>query len=119
MKCRTGSETGPTAAELEKAKSYLIGNYALRFDASQKIARQLIGIQLDKLGIDYIDRRNDLIRAVTMDDVMRAAKFTMYHAIADADGYDKPDSAKLNLQVYHLFGDPMLKVRPPRPPDVN
>ena len=68
------AETGPTVAELEKAKSYLIGNYALRFDASQKIARQLIGIQLDKLGIDYIDRRNDLIRAVTKDDVMRAAK---------------------------------------------
>ena len=68
------AETGPTAAELEKAKSYLIGNYALRFDASRKIARQLIGIQLDKLGIDYIDRRNDLIRAVTKDDVMRAAK---------------------------------------------
>jgi zinc protease len=68
------AETGPTEAELEKAKSYLIGNYALRFDASQKIARQLIGIQLDKLGIDYIDRRNDLIRSVTKDDVMRAAK---------------------------------------------
>jgi zinc protease len=68
------AETGPSETELEKAKSYLIGNYALRFDASQKIARQLIAIQLDKLGIDYIDRRNDLIRAVTKDDVMRAAK---------------------------------------------
>ena len=68
------AETGPTEAELEKAKSYLIGNYALRFDASRKIARQLIGIQLDKLGIGYIDQRNDLIRAVTKDDVMRAAK---------------------------------------------
>ncbi|MDH3196453.1 MAG: insulinase family protein, partial [Hyphomicrobiales bacterium] len=59
------AESGPSEAELEKAKSYLIGNYALRFDASQKIARQLIGIQLDRLGIDYIDKRNDLIRAVT------------------------------------------------------
>lgn len=68
------AETGPTEAELKKAKSYLIGNYALRFDASQKIARQLIGIQLDELGIDYIDRRNDLIRAVTKEDVTRAAR---------------------------------------------
>lgn len=68
------AESGPTQAEIEKAKSYLIGNYALRFDASRKIARQLIGIQLDNLGIDYIDRRNDLIRAVTKADVMRAAK---------------------------------------------
>ena len=71
---RDFAENGPTEAEIEKAKSYLIGNYALRFDASRKIARQLIGIQLDKLGIDYIDRRNDLIRAVTRDDVLRAAK---------------------------------------------
>ena len=68
------AESGPTDGELEKAKSYLIGNYALRFDASQKIARQLIGVQLDELGIDYIDRRNDLIRSVTRDDVLRAAK---------------------------------------------
>ncbi len=68
------AESGPTQAEIKKAKSYLIGNYALRFDASRKIARQLIGIQLDNLGIDYIDRRNDLIRAVTKADVLRAAK---------------------------------------------
>lgn len=65
---------GPTEEELRKAKAYLTGNYALRFDASRKIARQLIGIQLDNLGIDYIAKRNDLIAAVTLDDVRRAAK---------------------------------------------
>jgi zinc protease len=65
---------GPTEQELAKAKSYLIGNYALRFDDSRKIARQLISIQLDELGIDYIDRRNDLVRATTLDQVQRAAE---------------------------------------------
>ncbi|HEX2255927.1 MAG TPA: insulinase family protein, partial [Afifellaceae bacterium] len=65
---------GPTEEELEQAKSYLIGNYALRFDDSRKIARQLISIQLDNLGIDYIDRRNDLVRAATLEDVQRAAQ---------------------------------------------
>ena len=65
---------GPTEDELEKAKSYLVGNYALRFDDSRKIARQLISIQLDRLGIDYIDRRNDLVKAATIDDVKRAAQ---------------------------------------------
>jgi zinc protease len=65
---------GPTAEELDKAKAYLTGNYALRFDASRKIARQLIGIQIDNLGIDYIAKRNSLIEAVTLDDVKRAAK---------------------------------------------
>ena len=31
-------------------------------------------IQLDDLGIDYIERRNGLIDAVTLDDVRRVAK---------------------------------------------
>jgi zinc protease len=64
---------GPTADELAKAKSYLVGSYALRFDTSAKIAAQLLGIQLDRLGIDYIERRNALIEAVTAEDVRRAA----------------------------------------------
>jgi len=71
---REFAENGPTDKELASAISYLTGNYALRFDASRKIARQLIGIQLDKLGIDYVDKRNDLVRAVSADDVRRAAK---------------------------------------------
>jgi zinc protease len=64
---------GPTAEELEKTKSYLIGSYALRFDTSAKIASQLLEIQLEDLGIDYIDRRNGLIAAVSAEDVRRAA----------------------------------------------
>ena len=64
---------GPTAKELEEAKSYLMGSYALRFDTSSKVAGQLLQIQLDELGIDYIDRRNALISAVTLDDLKRVA----------------------------------------------
>jgi zinc protease len=51
----------------------LIGSYPLRFDSSGKIAGQLLEIQLDDLGIDYIERRNGLIEAVTVEDVRRAA----------------------------------------------
>ncbi len=68
------AEEGPSEDELKKAKSYLVGSYPLRFDSSGKIAEQLVGIQLDDLGIDYIDRRNDLIEAVTIEDVRRVAK---------------------------------------------
>ena len=64
---------GPTEEELEAAKAYLIGSYPLRFDTSRSIANGLLSIQLDGLGIDYINRRNDLIAAVTIDDVRRAA----------------------------------------------
>jgi zinc protease len=68
------AESGPTEAELAAAKDYLAGNFALRFDSSQKIARNLLQFQLDDLGIDYIEKRNGLIRAVTLDEVRRMAK---------------------------------------------
>lgn len=71
---RKMAEEGPTAEELDKAKSYLKGSYALNFDTSAKIAAQLVQIQLDDLGIDYINRRNGLIEAVTLADVKRVAK---------------------------------------------
>lgn len=65
---------GPTAEELASAKKYLVGSYALRFDTSGKIANQLVQLQLDDLGIDYITRRNALVEAVTADQVKAAAK---------------------------------------------
>ena len=57
-----------------RAKSYLKGAYALSLDTSPKIAAQLTQIQLDKLGIDYIERRGAMIDAVTIDDAKRVAK---------------------------------------------
>jgi zinc protease len=68
------AETGPTQEELDKAKSFLTGSYALRFDTSVKIAEQLVQIQLEDLGIDYIEKRNGLVEAITLDDVKRVAK---------------------------------------------
>lgn len=68
------AETGPTEEELDDAKRYLIGSYALRFDTSSKIAGQLLSIQMDDLGIDYILSRNALIEAVTVDDLRRVAR---------------------------------------------
>jgi zinc protease len=65
---------GPTEQELADAKSYLTGSYALRFDSSGKIASQLLGIQIEDLGIDYVDKRNGLVEAVTIADVRRVAK---------------------------------------------
>src|SRR5262249_24719944 len=65
---------GLTPEELRTAKDYLTGSFALRFDTSSKIAAQLLAIQLDHLGIDYIDRRNSEIEAVTAADIKRVAK---------------------------------------------
>jgi zinc protease len=68
------AEQGPTAEELANAKSYLTGAYALRFESSSSIANQLLAIQIEDLGIDYVNRRNRLIEAVTLDDIKRVAK---------------------------------------------
>ena len=68
------AEEGPSAEELAGAKSYLTGAYALRFESSSSIANQLLWIQIEDLGIDYIDRRNTLIENVSLDDIRRVAK---------------------------------------------
>ena len=65
---------GPAAEELDKAKKYLIGSYDLRFDSSSKIASQLVNLQTEGFGVDYLDQRNSLIAAVTMPDARRVAK---------------------------------------------
>jgi len=66
-------DVGPSEKELAEAKAYLIGSYPLRFDTSDKIAGSLLAIQVDDLGIDYIDKRNGLIEKVTIDDIRRVA----------------------------------------------
>jgi len=65
---------GPTEEEVSKAKTYLKGSFALGLDTSSKIANQLVNMQQDNLGIDYIDRRSALIDAVTLADTKRVAK---------------------------------------------
>ena len=71
---RKMASEGPTEEELADAKAYLTGSYALRFGSSSSIARQLLFLQLERLGTDYVDQRNDLIEAVTLEDVRRAAQ---------------------------------------------
>ena len=68
------AKDGPSAEELKDSKNYLTGSYALRFDTSAKIANQLLGIQQEDLGLDYVNKRNKLIEAVTLDDIKRVAR---------------------------------------------
>jgi zinc protease len=67
-------EEGPTQKELDDAKSYLKGSQMLALDTSSKLAQALLQYQLDKLPIDYIEKRNALVDAVTLEDAKRASK---------------------------------------------
>ena len=64
---------GPTQKELDNAKSYLVGSYPLRFDTNAKISNELLGLMVENLGIDYINKRNPELEAVSMADAKRVA----------------------------------------------
>jgi zinc protease len=68
------AEDGPTQNELDEAKSYLKGSQMLALDTSSKLAQALLQYQLDKLPIDYIEKRNAIVDAVTLDDAKKAAQ---------------------------------------------
>jgi zinc protease len=95
-------EEGPTAAELDAAKTYLTGSFPLGLDSTQHIAGVLVQMQQDKLGIDYLDRRAALIGGVTLDEARAVAK-TLF------------DPAALSFAI---VGDPadLQPTREPRQP---
>ncbi|WP_426411887.1 M16 family metallopeptidase [Bradyrhizobium ganzhouense] len=68
------AEAGPTQKELDEAKSYLNGSQMLALDTSSKLAYALLQDQHDQLPIDYIEKRNAIVDAVTLDDAKAAAK---------------------------------------------
>lgn len=64
---------GPTAQELDNAKTFLTGSFPLRFESTGALADILAAMQFQNLGIDYLERRNDYIEAITLEDTRRIA----------------------------------------------
>ncbi|WOR16005.1 pitrilysin family protein [Hyphomonas sp. FCG-A18] len=67
-------EEGVTEQELADAKAYLVGSYPLGFDSNAKIAGNMMGLRLDDLPVDFWDKRNAMVQAVTLEDVNRVAR---------------------------------------------
>ncbi|MFA7428724.1 MAG: pitrilysin family protein [Rhodospirillaceae bacterium] len=67
------AENGPTAEELEDAKTYLMGAWPLRFTSTPNVASILASMQLDGYPIDHLQTRNDKVAAVTLEDARRVA----------------------------------------------
>jgi zinc protease len=67
-------KNGPSDSELANAKYYLTGSFAAKLDTNEALAAFLINMQHNKLGIDYLDKRNDLIKAVDKKDIEVVAK---------------------------------------------
>lgn len=69
------ADEGVSEQELDDAKSYVIGSYAVQnMGSSSDIAATLVGLQDEKLPIDYIDKRRSLIEAVTRNQVKAIAE---------------------------------------------
>lgn len=78
-------------SELDDAKTYLTGAFPLTFTSTGKIANVLVSMQLDNLGMDYLDKRAELIGQVTLDDVKRVAAKYLHPERLDIVVVGRPD----------------------------
>ncbi len=65
---------GPTEAQLQAAKQYVIGGFALNIDSNAELANYLAMIGFYRLPLDYIDRFPEEIEKVTMEQVKDALR---------------------------------------------
>jgi zinc protease len=63
-----------TESELQDAIDYMTGSFVFNFETNAQVAGFLIEAEIFKLGFDYLTRYPALIRAVTREDIHRAAK---------------------------------------------
>lgn len=64
---------GVSQEELHKAKEAMLASNNLRFASIDGIADILVAMQRENLGIDFLQKRNDYVRAVTLEEVNAAA----------------------------------------------
>jgi zinc protease len=99
-------ETEPAKQEVEDAKLYLIHNLPLRFTSDAAIAGQLLYVERNHLGFDYIKEYRKAVSAVTPADVQAVAKkyIDPAHMVLVAAG---PVDAQ---------GKPLTRLLPPKKP---
>ena len=67
------SHNGPSDKQMDDAKKHIIGSFVMNLDSNASIANFLINMQINHLGIDYLDKRNALMQAVRKDKVKAVA----------------------------------------------
>jgi zinc protease len=67
-------ESPVTEQELSDAQNYLTGVLPLALESNDGVARTMLSIELFGLGLDFLDRYPKIIRALTADDLLRAAR---------------------------------------------
>ena len=67
------AEGGPTATELEEAVAFLTGSLPLQFTDSRRIAGTLLAMRRNGRAVDWLEGRNERLRAITRDEAKRVA----------------------------------------------
>jgi zinc protease len=65
-------QQGPTEAELNAAKSNLVGGFALRIDSNRKLLDNVANIAWNRLPLNYLSTWTAQIERVSATDVRRA-----------------------------------------------
>jgi zinc protease len=100
-----------TADELSLATAYLDGVFPIRYETTNAVAQAIAVAQVYELGDDYYTRYRDHIRAVTADDVLRAAQQFLHPAnllvlaVGDATAIRAP-MEKLGAGEVHVHEAP-------------
>ena len=63
---------GPTEAELQAAKDFLIGGFALRLDSNRKLMDNLSNIAWFDLPLDYLDTWTEQVSRLSVSDIQQA-----------------------------------------------
>lgn len=98
------AKNGATDEELDHARTYLTGSFPLRFTSTDRIARMLVGMQFNELGIDYLDRRNSIIEAISADDIRRVAKRLLKPEKLTFVVVGKPEGVKATAKAPEIGG---------------
>lgn len=100
---------GPTPAEVRGARDYLAGIFPLRMEATAQVASGIARVFVHGLPADYHARYRERVRAVTVDDVARAARRRLHPdaltvvVAGDADRV-APELESLGpVEVHHDF----------------
>lgn len=64
---------GPTEAELDDARTYILGSFPLSLTDSPGIASLLVGLQENERPIDYLERLHEIYGVITLEDARRVA----------------------------------------------
>jgi zinc protease len=67
-------DDGITEAEMNDAKVYISGSFPLSLTSTDRLSALLMQLRVNDLGIDYLDKRDAQIDAVTLQDTQRVAR---------------------------------------------